>query len=170
MVVLLAGVWVALWRDLSAANVLGGLAVGTFVQWVSHRGVHALRGRVVVRPLALASFAGYFLVKLVEAALGLAWEIITPRNSDQPAIILIPLHSTSAVVVTTVSNAVTLTPGTVTVEATTNPPEMLIHVLHANDPDKVRREILRLEYLAIRALEPDPMTLAATPDSKGAPR
>lgn len=166
----LAGVWVALWRDLSVANVLGGLAVATAVQWISHRGVRQLKGHVVVRPLALVAFGAYFMVKLVEAALGLAWEIVTPRNTDEPAIMRIPLHSTSAIVVTTVANAVTLTPGTVTVEAFTNPPEILIHVLHARNPDKVRREVLRLEFLVIRALEPDPAALTDTSDHKGTTR
>jgi multicomponent Na+:H+ antiporter subunit E len=55
-------VWVLAWGSLSVANVLGGLAVGALLLWIAPDSVGG--GRVRVRPVALARFAGYVLFEM----------------------------------------------------------------------------------------------------------
>jgi hypothetical protein len=53
--------------------------------------------------------------------------------------------------ITLLANAVSLTPGTVTLEATEDPPTLYIHVLHLKTVEAVRADVRNLEGLAIAA-------------------
>ena len=113
---LLAAVWVALWGEASPANILAGLAVGAGVQLLLGRHIGTAIAGGILRPVALARFTGVFAVELVVAAAQVAWEVVTPRNVDTPAVVEVDLATSSPTVVTAVANAVSLTPGTVTIE------------------------------------------------------
>lgn len=116
LIIWLTTLWVALWADLTVGNVVGGLVVAFVVVGVARpTGVTGLE-RTYFRPLSALVYAGYFLVQLVKSNLVVAWEIVTPRLRINRAIIAVPMHSSSAGVVTLVANSVTLTPGTVTVD------------------------------------------------------
>lgn len=169
LIIWLTVLWVALWDDLTLGNVVSGLLVAIAVVAVARpTGVTGLE-RTYFRPVSALVFVGYFLGQLVKASLVVAWEIITPGLQINRAIIAVPMHTVSAGVVTAVANAVTLTPGTVTIEVIEKEvqldgggnddaePEtrvdrtLFIHVLHFIDVDSVRRDVLRLERRAIKA-------------------
>jgi multicomponent Na+:H+ antiporter subunit E len=144
--------WVLLWGDLSAANVLSGLAVGLVVLTVagSTRDVDPQQ-RSRLAPLAALHFAGYFLYKLVEANLLLAWEIVTPRNRINTGVVEVPLRTESNLATMIVANVITLTPGSLVLEAIGSPPVLYVNVLHLHDLERVRHDLLRIEALSVRA-------------------
>lgn len=143
-----AVLWVILWRDLSVANVLSGLVVGVVVTTLPRR--DQIRHRV--RPLAVLRFLGVFAVKLVEANIELAREVVTPTNSINTGIVAVPIPVESDAVVTLVASAVSLTPGTLTLETTPCPdPVLYVHVLHLRDIDHARDEVLGIARLAAAA-------------------
>lgn len=149
----LVAVWVALWGELSFANVAGGLVVAVAVQ-LAFPGAGP-RGVGPVRVLAMLHFAGYFAVQLVRANILLAWEVLTPRRRLVSGVIGIPLRTNSDTVTTVIANAISLTPGTLTLTVRQrggSPPRMLYaHILHPGDVDAVRAGLARMETLAIRA-------------------
>ena len=57
----------------------------------------------------------------------------------------------AASLVTVVANAIALMPGSVTVEVERDPPTLYVHVLHLRSVEDVRRDIHRLEVMAVRA-------------------
>lgn len=65
------------------------------------------------------------------------------------------MHVVSEGIVTVVANAVTLTPGTLTVDVHEpddgTPAVIYVHVLQFDDVESVRADVLRLERLAVRA-------------------
>lgn len=143
------GVWVALWGDLSAANLLWGAVLGVVTLRllpVAHR-AH----RVPVRIVPMARFGGTFLWALVKASAVVAWEVVTPTNDINEGIVAIPLRTTSPGLMTLIGNAVSLTPGTLTLEVRRDPPTLYVHVLHLRDIEDVRADILRLEQVALAA-------------------
>jgi multicomponent Na+:H+ antiporter subunit E len=142
-------VWVALWGPVTTATVAGGLAVAAAVQLLPAG--PGRRTGFAVRPVAAARFLAYFVAKLVEASVVVAVEVATPRNRIRTGIVAVPLRGASDALVTLVADAVTLTPGTLTVEVGRNPPTLYVHVLHLRDVEAVRREIRHLEVLAVRA-------------------
>jgi multicomponent Na+:H+ antiporter subunit E len=159
-VVWLAAVWVALWKEVSVANLLGGLAAGVLaVVLVPPR---PARGGLTVRPLALVHLAAYFLGKLIEASAVVAWEVATPRNRIKEAIVAVPLHGDTDLLNTLVANAVSLTPGTLSLELIGQPRVLYVHVLHLKDVESVRRDIGHLEGLAEQALAARPRQASTT--------
>jgi len=144
--------WVLLWGNLSVANVVSGLTVAVVVLAVARlprtsSGVSRSR----LAPLAALHFAGFFLYKLFEANIFLAWEIVTPKNRINTGIVEVPLRTESNVATMIVANVITLTPGSLVIEAIGSPPVLYVNVLHLHDLDRVRRDLLRIEELSVRA-------------------
>jgi multicomponent Na+:H+ antiporter subunit E len=142
-------VWMTLWGDLSWANLLSGLLVGGALMALFPSAGPGPVG--AFRPLAALRFAVYFLYKLAESSVVVAWEIITPKQRINEGIVEVPVTGASDAVVTLVANATSLTPGTLTLEVRRDPPAIYVHVLHLRSIEETRREVLNLERLALEA-------------------
>jgi multicomponent Na+:H+ antiporter subunit E len=71
-------------------------------------------------------------------------------------------------VVTLIADAITLTPGTLTLEVVADPLTLYVHVLDGRDLEAVRREVRRLEVLAVRAFgDAEALAGLAVDDSTG---
>lgn len=79
--------WVALWGDLTPANVLSGFAVGGLI--VARFPLDT--GDAPLRPLAALRFLGVFLVELVKASAVVAWEVVTPTDRINQGIVAVPV-------------------------------------------------------------------------------
>lgn len=146
-------VWMALWGDLSVANLLGGIIAAFLATRIIP--ARPASGLLTVRPLALLRLGLYFVWKMVEASAIVAWEVVTPRNRIQEGIVAVPVRGITDSLTTLVANAVSLTPGTLTIDVIGDPPVLYVHVLHLKDIEAVRRDVLYLEMLAMRALAPN---------------
>jgi multicomponent Na+:H+ antiporter subunit E len=158
-VVWLVAVWTALWGSITPANVLGGVAAAAVV--VRLFPARTSRDPVwVVRPLATLRFALWFGWKLVEANVVMLWEVLTPTDHTRPGVVAVPISPCSPGIVTLIANAISLTPGTLTLDVQGSPPVLYIHVMHLDDPATVRRDVGRLEALVVAAfgsgLDPTP--------------
>lgn len=136
-------VWVALWSDLSLANVLLGLLAGVVTLVVLP--LPADRQRLVVRPWPLLVYLGHFLADLVVSAVVVAWEIVTPGSRLSQGVVRIPLRATAPGVVTLIANSISLTPGTLTIEVEHDPPVLYVHVLQLQSIEQARADIAALE-------------------------
>lgn len=142
-------VWMLLWRDVSVGTALGGALVAGAVEAVHQD----LGRRVPVAPAGLARFVVRYLGLVVSSNLRVAWEVITPSNEAiREAIVAVPLETRSVRVALVVANAVTFTPGTLTIELTGDPMVLYVHVLHFTTAEDVRRTVRELERLVARAL------------------
>lgn len=152
-------VWTALWGDLSLANLLSGVAVAALLLTLFPHAGPGPAGRM--RPLHALRFFLYFQYKLLEANLIVAWEVITPNNEGiNEGIVAVPVTGASDAVITILANAISLTPGTLTLEVSRDPAILYVHVLHLRDIEAVRRDVYKLETLALRAFA-DEATIAA---------
>lgn len=156
-------VWVALWEEISVANVASGLVVGGLLTTLFPLTRAGVGGHPVsFRPLRALHLLGYFLWKLVEANAVVAWEVITPNNEGvQEGVVAVPLTGSADIVVTLVANAISLTPGTLTLEIDRDPTVLYVHVLHLRNLERVRADVLRLEVRVLHAFgTPDAITAA----------
>jgi multicomponent K+:H+ antiporter subunit E len=64
-----------------------------------------------------------------------------PYARMRPAWVVIPLDLTRPEAITALSATITMTPGTLTAEMSTDGRALLVHCLHAPNPDAVRDEI-----------------------------
>ena len=147
-------VWVGLWGSVTAANVLGGLAVSAVL--VALLPLPETEHQRDVRPLALVRFAGFFALELVRASLTVVGQVLRPRAELRQAVIAVRARGTSDRLLTLVANAISLTPGTLTLEVDRETSTLYVHVLdvgHGPDAvDRARASILELERRAVLAL------------------
>ncbi len=140
--------WVLLWQDLSIASVVGGLVIASLVSGVSGR---VQPGTAVFRPFACARLVCYFLAQLVVSTIAVARSVLAPQRFVHPDIVTVEVHVTSAALLSVIASAITATPGTLAIDATLDPPAVVVHVLDGRNPDRVRASVARLEELVIRA-------------------
>lgn len=149
-------VWVALWGSPTLGNLLSGLVAALVVTALFPTGPGRLEDRHEgrLRPLRALVFLGHFLVELIVSTVDVALAVVFPRRRVREAVVVVPLRSTSPVIGTVVANAISLTPGTLTVDATTESDgriRLLVHVLGLDDPDSVRAAGHRFERNAVAA-------------------
>jgi multicomponent Na+:H+ antiporter subunit E len=150
--------WMLLWSDLSWANLVGGIGIAALVMALFRSRRHEMP---TVRPFPALVFLGYFLFKLVESTIIVAITVVAPKGRTRSGIVAVPLQGCSDTVATLVADAISLTPGSLTLEVRREPLTLYVHVLHVQDVEAVRRDVLRLETLAVKAFG-DPDALAAT--------
>lgn len=146
-------VWVALWGDISFANVAAGLAVGLLVTVVFP--LPAVRMKLRVRPLRLLWLALHFAGDVVVASLQVVWTTLTLRRDPRNALIAVRLRTDSELVLTLVGEMTSLIPGSVVVEAHRSTRTLYLHVLDAKDEEgieRMRRRTLALERRVVLAL------------------
>ena len=95
----LVGIWLALWADLSAANLLSGLLVGVTIVLLSDDP----RGHVVLRPVAVARFSAFFLLRLVISTGAVARAVVAPRDRIHTGVVEVPLSGCTDAVATLVA-------------------------------------------------------------------
>jgi len=149
-------VWMALWESFTIANLIGGLAVAALVVGLIPPG-HQVQP-LGLRPLAAVKLGAFFLWKLVEASVLVAWEIATPGDRTHPAVVSVPLHTLSPGIVTSVANMVSLTPGTLTLEVDPDTMTLYIHVLHYQSAETTSKDVYQLERLTVAAFPTDTRT------------
>ncbi len=147
-VVLLVVIWLALWSDVSTANVLSGVIVAgavvvIFDTWQT--------GTFALRPLRVAAFAGFFLYKLVLSSFVVARTVVAPHNRIHTGIVAVPLQECSDAVATLIADTISLTPGTLTIEVRRDPLTLFVHGLDVRRVEEVKADVRKLEVLAIRA-------------------
>jgi len=153
LLVVLVVTWILLQGQLTVGNVLGGLVFG--VALVAIFPVTELAVHHRMHPWALFKFVVFVLYSLVLSS----WEVIkvivrpTP-TSLRAGIVRVRLEAESPVTTTLVANAVTLTPGTMTLTARVHPAELHIHVLGLADPEEFRESVHDLERRTVAALTP----------------
>lgn len=154
LVVWLTVVWTGLWGSLTAANVLGGLAVALLV--VALLPLTEVPDRAVVSPVALARFTGRFAADLLTSSLQVSRLVLRPRLDLRSAVLAVPVRGASDALLTLLADAISLTPGTLTLEVDRSRSTLYVHVLDVGaDPgavERVRESIVDLERLAVRAV------------------
>ncbi len=150
--ILFAIAWMALNNAYTPVDFVAGLLFGFLVIIVSRR--------VLTRePLSLQSWFTFsarrnypllvwrwaaFIVfgfwSIVKANIVMARIVLSPQLRLQPGIIAIPLDITSEIGITILSNLITLTPGTVALDVSSDRKTLYLHAMDARDPDALRRE------------------------------
>ncbi len=148
--------WVALWGDLSVANVVAGLVVGVVVCLafpLPPLGMH-LR----IRPHRLAWLVVRFLADVVIASVQVARTTLAFGRQPRNAVIEIDLRTDSDFVLTVVAEMVSLVPGSLVVAARRSTHRLFLHVLEARDEhgvEKMRRAVMALERRVVLAFGAD---------------
>jgi multicomponent Na+:H+ antiporter subunit E len=155
---LLLVVWVMLQGELTVANVVGGLLVVGIVVAVDTRLRAARHHRF--HPVGVVLLTLDLLWRLVVSSLQVIGTVIRPTEDRlRSGVVSVPLSTDSPLVATVVADLITLTPGTLTLDARMGDAgegrsHLLVHVLGLGDPGAVRDEVALLEHKVLRAVSP----------------
>lgn len=149
----LTAVWVLLWGDLSAANVVSGLAVSVFVVVVFPLPPIVFDGRIHL--VGMLKLLGHFAVDLVIASGQVASHVLRLGRQPASAVIQVDLRSRSDLYLTLTAELLSLVPGSLVVEARRSTSTLFLHVLGVRDDSDVelaRRRALEQERRVMYAL------------------
>lgn len=141
-VIFLPLVWMALTGDFSAGNFLVGVFFSSLALWLTHpTGEHSPLPYYLRKGQLWLSFGLFFLWELILASLRITWDIITPRHRMRPAIIAIPLDLKTDLEITTLANLITLTPGTLSLDVSSDRKFLYIHAVYVHDVEAFKQDI-----------------------------
>lgn len=89
----------------------------------------------------IAGFTIFFVRELIVANLRIAWHVVTPSSFFKPGIIAVPLDEQTDLEATLLANVITLTPGSFSVDLSSDRKVLYVHVMDVHDADRVRQEI-----------------------------
>jgi len=130
--ILLALIWVSVSGDFSGANLLAGFVLGYIILGITLREVPAFAAYVRRVP-RIIRFGGFFLREL-------------------PAVIAVPLDAKTEGEIALVANLISLTPGTLTLDISSDHRVLYIHVMYLDDLDEVRAQIKDFEARVLALL------------------
>ncbi len=132
--------WVLLVNKIALGSLVMAAVLATLIPLLS---AHWWPDRPVIRrPLALAAYGALVLWDVIVANFHVARIILTfPADRIRSAWITVPLDLTSPEAISLLAGTITMTPGTLTADFSADGRALLIHALHAPDPDAIRAEI-----------------------------
>jgi multicomponent Na+:H+ antiporter subunit E len=137
---LLALVWVALTGDYSAGNFAFAFVLGYLILRLTQHSDASIR--YVKRLPIVLFFLLFFIKELVVSSLRVAVRVLSRNMEMHSAVVAIPLDVKSDAGITLLGNLITLTPGTLTLDVSTDRSTMYVHTMDAgNDVEAFRRSI-----------------------------
>jgi len=139
MNLLLALAWITLTGNFVLSNFVVGFVLGYVILWLVQNpeepSSYFSKVREVVRLLS------FFLWELIKANLRVAYDVLTPRHYMRPGVVAIPLDVETDIEITLLANLITLTPGTLSLDLSTDRRVLYVHGMHIEDVEAFRRHI-----------------------------
>ncbi|BBX84616.1 Na+/H+ antiporter subunit E [Mycolicibacterium aubagnense] len=154
ILVWLTAVWVLLWGNISAANIVGGLAVALLITVLLPLPQVPVAGRL--HPLSLVHLTVKVTYYLVLSSVQLAWLAIRPGPPPLTAVLRARLALKSDLVLAMAVNVINLIPGSIVLEIDQARRMIYVHVLDVGSERAVQqfhRQIAEVERLMIASFE-----------------
>lgn len=149
---ILALVWAALSGEFSLQSLASGYALGFVALWM----VQPLTGtsRYFFRVFAWIRLIVMFLYELAVSSLQVAWDVLTPQHLSRPGLVEVPLDVKSDAGILLVTNLISLTPGTLSIDISADRSTLTVHAMFVDDSEALCRELKAgMEKWVIDAVE-----------------
>ncbi len=147
--ILLSLAWLGLTGQFTPINLFIGFLLGYIILWMAQRSersvVYFHKGPQVIR------FLLFFLWEVLLSNLRVAYEVLTPGHNMRPGIVAIPLNARTELEITAFANLITLTPGTLSLEVSSDRSMLYVHAMYIDDVDSFKTNLK--EGLEKRLLE-----------------
>jgi multicomponent Na+:H+ antiporter subunit E len=143
-------IWLALWGEVSIANLASGVVVVALLNWLFVEDLASTYRVRIVPAVRLLGFIGWSLV--ASSARVVAAVLLPTPQRTVTSVQQVQLESGSTFIGSIVANAITLTPGTMSLELDPDSLTLSVHVLGEVEPEAFRRGILDLEQRVVRAV------------------
>ncbi|MBI2090928.1 MAG: Na+/H+ antiporter subunit E, partial [Deltaproteobacteria bacterium] len=116
-----------------------GFCLG-YVALLLARGVFGPSAYFVTMQRAV-SFLGFFLKEVFIANLRVAHDVLTPPFYMRPRVLALPLDALTDIEITLLANLISLTPGTLSLDVSSDQRVLYVHAMYAVDAEAARREM-----------------------------
>jgi multicomponent Na+:H+ antiporter subunit E len=137
--ILLSVAWGALTGNFTPSSLIFGFGLAFVILWIGFR--RSESSRYFTRVVHAVEFGLFFISALISANIRMAITVLSPRLVLRPAVVGVPLDLRSDAAITVLMNLITLTPGTLSLDVSSDRKVLFVHGLWVEDPDKFRREI-----------------------------
>lgn len=96
---------------------------------------------ILVKIYRSIGFIMFYLYKLVQSNVYIAWDILTPKMHTNPGFIRVTVHLKSDFGLLLFSNLLSMTPGTLSIDYDQNKRELLVHYLYNGMNNSVEDDI-----------------------------
>jgi multicomponent Na+:H+ antiporter subunit E len=86
-------------------------------------------------------FTLFFVFELIKANLRVAHDVVTIRHHMRPGVIAIPLDVQTEAEITLLANLITLTPGTLSLDVSTDGKILYVHAMYIDDQETFIRAV-----------------------------
>lgn len=132
----LAAAWSILFGGFTWLTMTSGFVVGYGVLWLLQP-LTGARSSYFMRVWYWLKLLVMFHYELIVSSLQVLWDIVTPELQATPAIIEMPLDAKTDTGILLVTNLISLTPGTLSIDVSEDRKTLTIHAMFADDPDAV---------------------------------
>ncbi|QQE48959.1 Na+/H+ antiporter subunit E [Micrococcus luteus] len=153
LILVLVAVWCALWQDFAPHVALAGLAFALLILVLFPMPSIPFSGRL--NPWWSLVFTGRFLVDVVRASVHVTGVVLLRGRRARGSIVGVPLRSHDDLIITLVSHALALVPGSIVLDVDRVRSVLYLHVLDATTDEDVegfRATALDVEAGIIRAV------------------
>ncbi len=151
MNILLALLWMALTGTFNPVNFGFGFVLGFLVLWIKER--TGSNKRYFYKVPNVIGFIFFYFWEMVKANVQVAYDVVTPHYFMRAGIVGLPLDAKTDFEITMLSNVISLTPGTLVVDLSTDRKVMYVHVMYLkNREDFIRTTKNGLERKLLEAL------------------
>jgi multicomponent Na+:H+ antiporter subunit E len=91
--------------------------------------------------IGLVRFLLFYAKEVVLANLRVAYDVLTPRDRANPAIIAFPLAAKTDFEILVVANLISMTPGTLSMDVSTDRKTLYIHAMFVDDVEALKEEL-----------------------------
>jgi len=137
--IILAIAWVAFTGSVSLVGLITGFVICSGALWL----IQPLIGTssYFKRVAAWIKLVIMFHYELIVSSIAVAIDVLTPRHRSRPAIIEVPLDVKTDTGILLVTNLISLTPGTLSLDVSEDRKTLLVHAMFADDPDALRKSL-----------------------------
>jgi multicomponent Na+:H+ antiporter subunit E len=149
-------VWVLLWGNVSAANLLSGLAVALVITVLLPLPTVPIEGRL--HPVSLLRLGVLIAYYLVLSSVQVAWLAIRPGSLPRSAVLRASVAIKSDLVLALIVDVLNLIPGGIVLEIDQMRRMLYVHVIDAGSEKSVQRfyrQVADIERLMIASFERD---------------
>lgn len=101
--------------------------------------------KILKKVYYLVSFVIYYLFKIIQSNIYLAYDILTPRMHTNPGFVWVTLKLNSNMGILIFSNLLSMTPGTLSVDLSSDRKKLLVHYLYNNENSMIINDINRIQ-------------------------
>jgi multicomponent Na+:H+ antiporter subunit E len=137
--ILLAVAWGALTGNFTPTSLIFGFALSYLILWIGFR--RGESSRYFNRVIHAIEFIVFFVNALIQANVRMAITVLSPKLVLRPAVVGIPLDLRSDAAITVLMNLITLTPGTLSLDVSSDRRVLFVHGIWVEDENLFRQNI-----------------------------